>query len=260
MAAARWKYINIAIEERIAVLTISRPPVNALSVKLVTELQQATDHLAEDDSSVVVVCSGQPHFSAGADLKERAAMDDTEAARMVTNVRNCFQSIAELPQPSIAAVNGAAIGGGAELALACDLRIMSDNVRFGLSEVSLGIIPGAGGTQRLPRLIGAGRALDLIYTGRIIDARECLILGLADRLVTNGRLHDSALALATEMAANAPLALRAAKRAVREGMEAAIAEGLAIEGSAYDSLIGTADRIEGLAAFKEKRPPRWKGE
>ncbi|UCH09988.1 MAG: enoyl-CoA hydratase/isomerase family protein [Fidelibacterota bacterium] len=244
----------------IATLTLSRPPVNALSQEMIGELNQAVEALAVDETvSVVVVRSDQPHFCVGADLKERQAVAPNQVASVVSAIRDCFQNLAELPQPTIAAVNGSALGGGAELALACDLRVMDDDVRFGLSETSLGIIPGAGGSQRLPRLIGLSQAKELIFSARTIEAEECLKLGLADRIVPAARLHDAADSFARELARNAPLALRAAKEAIRKGMDLPLAEALDVEARAYAKTIPTRDRVEGIKAFLEKRIPDWEG-
>jgi enoyl-CoA hydratase/carnithine racemase len=257
---ATWQFIQLDKADRIATLTLSRPPVNALSQEMIKELTQAAQTLAAaDEISVIVVRSDQRHFCAGADLKERQSVASDQVGSVVAAIRDCFQSIAELPQPTIAAVNGSATGGGAELALACDLRIMGDDVRFGFAETSLGIIPGAGGTQRLPRLIGLSRAKELILSARMIDAEECLKIGLAERVVPAARLHDAASSFAGELARNAPLALRAAKAAMRKGMELPLVEALDVEARAYAQTIPTRDRAEGIKAFLKKRPPDWEG-
>ncbi len=214
MVDTRWQHLRLDRDGWIATLTLSRPPVNALSREMVRELAAAAGVLAVDESvSVVVIRSDQRHFCAGADL-----------------------------------------------ALACDLRIMADDVRFGFSETSLGIIPGAGGTQRLPRLIGLSKAKELIFSARILDSAECLELGLADRVVPAADLHQAAHDYAAELACNAPLALRAAKQAIIQGLERSMEEGLESEGEAYDSLIHTRDRGEGIRAFMEKRRAEWRGE
>ena len=256
-----WQHHSLEREGCVATLTLSRPPVNALSREMVRELAAAAGALAADDSvSVVVIRSDQRHFCAGADLKERGAIAPDQVSAVVAAIRDCFDTIARLPQPTIAAVHGSALGGGAELALACDLRIMAEDVRFGFSETSLGIIPGAGGTQQLPRLIGLSKAKELIFSARILDSAECLELGLADRVVPADDLHQAAHDYAGELARNAPLALRAAKQAIIQGLERPMEEGLRAEGEAYDSLIHTRDREEGIRAFLEQRPPDWRGE
>ena len=261
MADPTWELLGLKQDGWIATLTLSRPPVNALSRDMVDQLRAATEVLAEMDSvSVIVFRSDLPHFCAGADLKERVNLSHDAAAAAVAAVSSCLDAVAGLHQPTIAAVNGAAIGGGAELALACDLRIMAGDVRFGLTETSLGVIPGAGGTQRLPRLIGPAAAKDLIFSARTVDSSACLSLGLANRVVPEGELERAARAYAAELAANAPLALRAAKQAILEGEGLSMPAGLQAEGDAYRELIHTRDREEGLRAFLEKRPPTWKGE
>lgn len=243
-----------------ATLTLSRPPVNAMSRQMVAELADAASELAADDSvSVVVVTSDQPHFSGGADLKERAAIPADEIGQVVAEIRAAIDAVAQLPQPTIASIYGSAVGGGAELALACDLRIMAENGQMGFKETSLGIIPGAGGTQRLARLIGPSRAMGLIASAEFMDASQCLGYGAVNMVVPNQMLREAAQAWAEALAKNAPLALRAAKRALREGLELPLSEGLAHEGKVYETLIGSQDREEGLAAFLDHRPPEWKG-
>ena len=260
MADSTWQHLRLDRDGWIATLTLSRPPVNALSGDLVRELAAATKVLAGDEGvSVVVLRSDQRHFCAGADLKERETLAADRVSAVVAAIRSCFDGIARLPQPTIVAVNGSALGGGAELALACDLRVMADDVRFGFPEVSLGIIPGGGGTQRLPRIIGPTRAKELIFSARILDGAGCLELGLAERVVPRAELAAAARSYAEELARNAPLALRAAKRAITQGLERPMAEALRQEGEAYDSLIPTRDREEGIRAFMEKRPPGWEG-
>ncbi len=245
---------------RIATVTLSSPPVNALSKALVAELVGLAATLAkDDDTSVIVFRSGLEHFSAGADLKERQTIPPDEVSQVVTAIRDCFDALARLPQITIAAVNGTALGGGAELALACDLRVMAADVRFGFTETTLGIIPGGGGTQRLPRLVGSAKALELIATAKVLDGPECLELGIANRVVTAGELTAATDDLAQVIAKQAPLALRAAKWAVIQGREQPLSRALEIEGAAYDSLIDTVDREEGLRAFGEQRPPEWEG-
>jgi enoyl-CoA hydratase/carnithine racemase len=257
---SNWKHIRLDHDGWIAKLTLSRPPVNALSRDMVGELADAAKELASDDGvSVVLIRSDQEHFCAGADLKERETIHEDQVSAAVNAIRICFEAVARLPQPTVAAVRGSAVGGGAELALACDLRLLADDVRFGFSEVSLGIIPGGGGTQRLPRLIGLSRAKELIYSARLLDSSECLRLGLADHVVPCSELDQSVVNFAKELARNAPLALRAAKQAIIEGFDLPLVEALKTEGKAYDSLIRTEDREEGIKAFIEKRPPVWKG-
>lgn len=260
MAADNFNDIALSINDQIATVTLSRPPVNALSKAMVGELATVAALLSRnDDIHVVVIRSDQKHFCAGADLKERARIPENEIATVVGNLRATFQAIATLPQPVIASVNGSALGGGAELALACDFRFMAPDTRFGMAEVSLGVIPGAGGTVRLPRLVGPSVAKDLIFSARIIDGATCQRLGLADRMVPTAQLDESVRGYAEQLVMQAPLALRAAKQAINGGMDLAITDALQIEGEAYGTVIKTEDRIEGLEAYLSKRPPIWRG-
>lgn len=250
-------------EEGIVTLSLNRPDAaNALSAQLLYELKQALYEIKYNPAVRVVIITGvgEKAFCAGADLKERANMEPNEVRKTVNLIRLVVNNIEALPQPVIAAVNGVALGGGTELALACDIRIASDNAKFGLTETSLGIIPGAGGTQRLPRLIGKGRAKELIYTARRIDTKEAEAIGLVEYVVSSNYLMDKAFELAKQIAKNAPIAVKQAKLAIDKGFDTDLNTGLAIEQSAYEITIPTKDRLEGLQAFKEKRPPIYKGE
>lgn len=250
-------------DEGIVLLGLDRPEAkNALGRRLMDEFRQALADLRFDPSvRVVVLHSLVPGvFCAGADLKERATMAQPEVAAFVHGLRSGFTELADLPVPVIAVLEGAAFGGGLELALAADLRVAGLDARLGLVETTLAIIPGAGGTQRLPRLIGSSRAKELIFTGRRIGAEEALHLGLVDRAVAAGTALESALALAREILPNGPVALRMAKLAVNRGLDLDRDSGLAFEQACYAQVIPTRDRLEGLAAFKEKRRPQYKGE
>ncbi|WP_026853165.1 enoyl-CoA hydratase-related protein [Geothrix fermentans] len=247
----------------IVLLGLDRPAAkNALGRQLMTEFRQALADLRSDPAArVLVVHSLVPGvFCAGADLKERAGMSQAEAATFVQGLRDAFTELEDLPMPVLAALEGAAFGGGLELALAADLRIAGAEARMGLVETSLAIIPGAGGTQRLPRLIGAARAKELIFTARRLDAAEAERLGLVDRVAPAGGALDAALALAREILPNGPVALRMAKLAVNRGLEMDRNSGLAFERACYAQVIPTKDRLEGLAAFREKRKPQYRGE
>lgn len=247
----------------IVLLGLDRPAAkNALGRQLMTEFRQALADLRLDTSvRVVVVHSLVPGvFCAGADLKERAEMSPAETAAFVHGLRSAFTELEDLPMPVIAAIEGAAFGGGLELALAADLRTAGGEAKLGLVETSLAIIPGAGGTQRLPRLIGAARAKELIFTARRIGAEEAGRLGLVDRVAPAGRALDSALALAREILPNGPVALRMAKLAVNRGLGLDLRAGLAFEQACYAQVIPTKDRLEGLAAFRDKRRPQYRGE
>ena len=209
---------------------------------------------------VVLTGAGDRAFCAGADLKERARMDAAGVRAFHLALRQALRGLETAPQVFLAAVNGAALGGGLELALACDLRVLSTSAELGLPEVGLGIIPGGGGTQRLPRAVGLSRARDLVLTGRRLGAEEALAWGLASRLAPPERLRDEALALAAQVARNAPVSLRQAKRALDGGQHLPLEEGLDLEHQLYQACLGTRDREEALRAFAEKRPPRFTGE
>lgn len=187
-------------------------------------------------------------------------MSPPEVASFVHGLRSAFSGVASLPMPTIAAIDGAALGGGLELALACDFRVAGGAATLGLPETGLAIIPGAGGTQRLPRLIGVSRAKELIFTGRKVDAPTALSYGLVDRVTAAGGAVESALELAREMLPRGPIAVRMAKRAIDSGMDAALEVGMRVEEACYAQVIPTRDRVEGLAAFREKRTPVYRGE
>jgi methylglutaconyl-CoA hydratase len=247
----------------IALLGLNRPSAkNALGRQLLAEFRQALAELRFDAGvRVLVVHSLVPGvFCAGADLKERAGMSSAETAAFVHGLRSAFTELEELPMPVLAVLEGAAFGGGLELALAADLRVAGADAKMGLVETALAIIPGAGGTQRLPRLIGASRAKELIFTARRIGAEEASRIGLVDRVVPAGEALESALALAREILPNGPVALRMAKQAVNRGLELSLDLGLAFEQACYAQVIPTTDRLEGLAAFREKRKPQYRGE
>ncbi|REK61798.1 MAG: enoyl-CoA hydratase [Brevibacillus sp.] len=250
-------------EGAVGVLTLNRPEVyNCLNLETLFTLRRLIAEIDADREirAVVVTGAGEKAFCSGADLKERRTMTELQVQLYIRTIRDTFSELERLPKPVIAAINGVALGGGTELALACDLRVMSETAQMGLTETSLGIIPGAGGTQRLPRLIGKGKAKELIFTARRVNAEEALAIGLVNRTAPPDQVMTSALQLAEEIAANAPLALAQAKFAIDYGMEADLATGLAIESSAYQVLIPTRDRLEGLEAFREKRKPVYRGE
>lgn len=234
---------------------------NAISRALLRELEANVDRVSGSSEVrvVVVTGAGEQAFCAGADLKERATMSEAEVRAFLDGLRRTLRKLEQSGCVFLAAINGSAFGGGTELALACDLRLAGTTAELGLTEVKLGIIPGGGGTQRLTRLIGPGRAKDLILSGRRVNAAEAFSIGLVNRLAPEGRLLELALALAEQISANAPLAVAAAKHAVDEGMALPIDEALALEHQHYETVLKTEDRLEGLRAFAEKRPPQFKG-
>lgn len=246
----------------LVLLGLDRPAAkNALGRQLLAELEEAFVALAEDPSVRVVVLHSlvEGVFCAGADLKERAGMSPEEAEAFVKRLRAAFTALERLPMPVLAAIEGAALGGGLELALACDLRIAGAGARLGLPETSLAIIPGAGGTQRLPRIIGRSRAKELIFTARRLGSQEALAFGVLDRAVEAGQALAAALDLAREILPQGPIALRAAKEAIDAGLDQDRDGGLRVEEACYARVLSTEDRLEGLAAFREKRRPVYRG-
>jgi len=252
-------------QDGILILTLNRPQaLNCFNMPLLKLLGETVAEIALDRSVRVVIVTGctegKNAFSTGADLKERAGMTPDQVKLYIQTIRNVFTAVEELPQPVIAAVNGYAFGGGLELALACDIRLASSNAVVGLTETSLAIIPGAGGTQRLPRVVGLARAKEMILRARRISAAEGFEYGLFLEMVQPERLLERSLEIAGEISQNGPLALAQAKYAINKGLEVSLPIGLAIESNAYAVTIPSRDRIEGLTAFKEKRKPVYTGE
>jgi enoyl-CoA hydratase/carnithine racemase len=244
----------------IAEIVLHRPhALNALSTALMRELITTCEEVAADVDVRAVVLSGAGSraFCVGADLKERKGFstDDLFSQRPV--FRAAFDAVRALPVPVIAAVHGFALGGGLELALSCDLIVVDDTALVGLPEVTIGLVPGGGGTQLLARRTGLATALDLILSGRHVGAEEAVRLGVVDRRVAEGQARDEAMALAGVCAAASPTAVRAAKRAVREGFDLPLTEGLDLEGLAWQEAVSSPDRVEGITAFNERRPPVW---
>jgi len=250
------------VKDQVMVLTLNRPDVmNSFNFAMLRALKQAVDSVRFDTGVRVVIITGagEKAFCAGADLKERATLTEPQVREFIYTIRNLFTDIENLPKPVIAAVNGVAFGGGTELALASDIRIASETASLGLTETRLAIIPGAGGTQRLPRLVGRGKAKELIFTGKRLSAKESLEIGLVNKVCPAASLLDEARALAGEILQAGPIAIAQAKYAINNGLETDIATGLAIESNAYWITIPTEDRLEGLTAFREKRKPVYKG-
>jgi len=247
--------VELSREGEVCTVTIDRPEaLNALNSKVLVELEMVLDSLAEDEQCKVVIVTGagDKSFVAGADIAEMKDMGADEAHIFGSTGNRVFRKLERLPQPTIAAVNGFALGGGCELALACDMRIAAQNARFGEPEVSLGIIPGFGGTQRMPRLIGVSRAMELILTGRMIDAEEALALGLVDRVVPADHLREECLKVARAIAGNGPQAVRLAKQAIRDGLDLSLEEGCARETALFAQSFGEEQR-ERMTAFLERR-------
>ena len=255
-------FVKVEVQDGVAVLTFTRAEAaNALSVHMLHEIGDALEAIHYDRSirAVIVTGDGEKAFCAGADLKERKGMNEEQTRQTIALIGKTVNHFESLAQPVIAAINGVAFGGGLELALACDIRMASSTAKLGLTETALGIIPGAGGTQRLPRLIGMGKAKELIYTARRLTAEEAHSYGIVEHVTAPESLLEAARELALEMAKNAPLSLIQAKTAINQGMQTDIATGLQIESLAYSRLLTTEDRLEGLKAFQEKRSPVYSG-
>ncbi|MFH1330646.1 MAG: enoyl-CoA hydratase-related protein [Actinomycetota bacterium] len=251
--------VEYTVEGAVAVLTLNRPPVNALSVALVADLEQAVARAA-DPAVRAVVITGSPHFAAGADINElKAAASGSDDTPLAGRLSAALLALEALSKPVIAAIRGFALGGGLELALACDFRYLAEDARVGLPEIKLGIFPGAGGTQRLPRLVGLGKARELIYTGRHLKADEALVIGLADQVVPAESLAAAAVEFAAALAKGATVALGAAKQAINATLGLEMEAGLAVEAAGFTTCLGTEDAQEGLAAFLEKREAGFKG-
>lgn len=250
--------VSVEVEGGIATIRLDRPPMNALNVAVQEGLRAAAAQVSTDDTvRAVIVYGGEKVFAAGADIKEMAAMSYVDMVARAPKLTGAFDAVARIPKPVVAAVTGYALGGGCELALACDWRVASPEARLGQPEINLGLIPGAGGTQRLARLVGPARAKDIVFSGRMVGADEALRIGLVDRLA------DDPYAAARELVARyvdgPAAAVRAAKTAIDGGLSMDLASGLAWESQLFAALFATEDRAEGMAAFVEKRPPRFTG-
>lgn len=257
MSKVIYKVVN-----QIGYVTVNRPDVlNCFDYETLSELQEVIDAVYTDGDIRVVIFTGagEKAFSAGADLKERKALNDVEVRRNVKAIRDVFNSIAGLPQPTIAAVNGYALGGGFEWMLSCDFAIAAEGVSLGLTETSWAIIPGAGGTQRLPRLIGEMKAKELIFTAKKLTAEEACQLGILLKVVSRDQLMSACEGLAADIMKNGPIAVKQAKYAITQGMNTDLQTGMAIEGKAYELTIPTQDRLEALLAFSERRKTQFSG-
>jgi methylglutaconyl-CoA hydratase len=256
-----YRWVRVESEDTgVRTLTLDKPPVNALGREMVDELTRASRKLAADgDGRCLILRSAGQHFCGGADLKERRTMSVEDVRRFVPQLAGACNALAAIPYPTIAAIAGAAAGGGCEMALACDLRILADNSKIGLRETALAILPGGGGTQRLPRLIGPARAKRWIFLAEMHDAAQALADQVADRVVPVEQLDALARDWASRIAANGPVAVRLAKRAVDEGAHLSLADALEFEWQCYQPTLDTTDRAEALDAFAAKRPPRFRG-
>ena len=249
------EFVRLEVTDGVGVLRLDRPPMNALDVVMQEEIRDlAAEATERDDVRAVVVYGGEKVFAAGADIKEMAAMSYTDMAKRSGALQSAFTAVARIPKPVVAAVTGYALGGGCELALCADIRIAADNAKLGQPEIMLGIIPGAGGTQRLSRLVGPAKAKDIIFTGRFVGADEALQIGLVDRVVPAAEVYDAAVAWAASFAAGPAFALRAAKDAIDRGLETDLVTGLEIERQQFAALFATEDQTSGMTSFIENGP------
>ncbi len=249
------EFVRLEVEGGVGTIRLDRPKMNALNVAMQEEIRAAAAEATErDDVKAVVLYGGPKVFAAGADVKEMNAMSYTDMVKRSTGLTSAFTAVARIPKPVVAAVTGYALGGGCELALCADIRIAADDATFGQPEILLGIIPGAGGTQRLTRLVGPSRAKDIIFTGRFVKADEALAIGLADKVVPADAVHDEAVAWAGRFANAATYALRAAKEAIDRGLEVDLDTGLEIERQQFAALFATEDRAIGMGSFVEQGP------
>ncbi|MED3692073.1 enoyl-CoA hydratase-related protein [Peribacillus butanolivorans] len=256
-----YKVLLCEIKDKVAVVTINRPPVNPLNTQVFQELSIVFDELEanEDVRAIVLTGSGEKAFVAGADINEMASLDHVGINMMNKTSRTVYTKIENVTKPVIAALNGMALGGGLELALACDLRISSDRAKFAFPEVGLGIIPGGGGTQRLQKIVGQGVAKELLYFGDMIDAQRALDLHIVNKLVAAGEVLETAKEWAGKLAKKPPVALQMVKTAVNAGGNTDLESGLIIESVCFGNAFSTEDRKEGLKAFVEKRDPIYSG-
>lgn len=253
------EFVDVSIDGAVALVRLDRPPVNALSEKVAAELKEAFIQ-CQDPTIRAVVVTGQPHFAAGADIKGfKETFDSGGRETTASSLLDAVAVLDQLPKPTIAAVHGFALGGGCELSMGCDFRYVAEDARIGQPEILLGIIPGAGGTQRLQRLVGFQTAKDLVYTGRQIDAAEALQIGYADKVVPTDQVLDMALSDAADWATKATAAIAEAKKALAGGRGVPLDAALAIEQEGFQASFATDDAVEGVNAFIEKREAHFKG-
>jgi enoyl-CoA hydratase len=253
------EFVNLEVDGSVGTIRLDRPPMNALNAQVQAEIRDAAlEATARDDVNAVVIYGGPKIFAAGADIKEMGEATYADMLSRATELQACFAAVARIPKPTVAAVNGYALGGGCELAMCADRRIAADSAKLGQPEILLGVIPGAGGTQRLTRLVGAPKAKDLCFTGRFVDAAEALAIGLVDEVVPAAEVYDRAVAYAAQFAGAATLALRAAKECIDRGSEVDLDTGLAIESAQFAALFATEDQTIGMTSFVENGPGKAK--
>jgi enoyl-CoA hydratase len=254
-----YRFFLVSSQDGVALVKFNRPPVNALNTALVKELYDVVEQLDRDAEVRAVVLTGEGKaFVAGADIAEMSKLSPLEAREFARNGHRSLNRLEQAEKPVICAINGFALGGGCEVALACDIRLMADGAKIGQPEVNLGIIPGFGGTQRLARLVGPGVAKELVCTGDHIDAQEALRIGLVNRVVAGDQLLETATNLACKIAAKGPSAVRLAKSVVNRGLDSSLATGNALEIEAFGVCFASGEPKEGMTAFLEKRKPQWK--
>jgi enoyl-CoA hydratase len=253
--------VKTEVRDGICIITIDRPKVNALNAQTIGEIREAFDAARDDEAvkAVILTGGGEKAFVAGADIAELATMTPISGKEVSARGQDVFSAIERFPKPVIAAINGFALGGGCELALACHIRIASEKAQIGLPEVTLGIIPGYGGTQRLPRLVGKGKAFEMVCTGDALSAAEAERIGLVNKVVPADQLMAAAEEMAKKIASRSPVAVRAAIEAVNSGTDMSLDDGQLLESTLFGLLCATEDMKEGMAAFLEKRPARFPG-
>ncbi len=249
------EFVRLEVADGVGTIRLDRPKMNALDAQMQEEIRAAADEATDrDDVKAVVIYGGERVFAAGADVKEMAAMSHTDMVKRSHRLTGAFTAVARIPKPVVAAVTGYALGGGCELALCADIRVAADNATLGQPEILLGIIPGAGGTQRLSRLVGPSRAKDIIFTGRFVKADEALRIGLVDKVVPADEVYDEAVKWAGQFANAATYAVRAAKESIDRGLEVDLDTGLEIERQQFAGLFATQDRSVGMDSFVENGP------
>ena len=254
------EFVRVEVADAIATIRLDRPKMNALNAQIQDEIAAAAAEVSQDAAvRAVILYGGERVFAAGADIKEMEQLGYPQMAERSARLQASFSAVADIPKPVVAAVTGYALGGGLELALCADFRVLGENAKVGQPEILLGIIPGAGGTQRLPRLIGPARAKDLIFTGRHVPAAEALAIGLADAVVPDEEVYQAARDMVARYATGPALALRAAKQAINMGLEVDLATGLEIERLQFAALFATEDQKTGMRSFVERSEPAFEG-
>jgi enoyl-CoA hydratase/carnithine racemase len=249
------EFVRLDIDQAVAVIRLDRPPMNALNAQVQDEIAAAAAQVTTDDDVRAVIIYGGPKvFAAGADIKEMAEASYAQMAADTRRLQDAFTAVAKIPKPVVAAITGYALGGGLELALCADFRVAGESARVGQPEILLGVIPGAGGTQRLPRLVGPARAKDIVYTGRFVAAPEALAIGLVDKVVPDAEVYQAARDMVNRYAGGPAVALRAAKQAIDEGLDVDLDSGLEIERLNFAGLFATEDQRTGMRSFVENGP------